>query len=396
MRTMNRADYTGVLRRMNPLMVLVILTLAVIGVLFVYSACMTAGDQFSGRPMRQLQWLVFGMFLFFAVAIADYHKMCRDAWWIYALSVILLVLVLVAGKKVYGARRWLELPGFQFQPSEVAKLATVLFLARFMTRQYVDFGRFGHVAAILAIAAVPSLLIFMQPDLGSALVLLPVVLAMMFVARVPARYMAGIVLVGVIAAGMVLAVMFVPAKLGYDKETQIKVMKMVGIKSYHRDRIETFLDPAKDPLGAGYNKMQSENAIGSGGWSGRGYRKSVSTFLAFLPRTVAPTDFIFAVVAEEKGFMGAMGILGLYVTVIACGLWAAVVAADKMGRLLCVGMTTIVFVHVFVNIGMTVGVLPVTGIPLPLMSCGGTFAVCTLVALGVIQSVHARRRFLRS
>jgi len=381
---------------MNWIMALAILSLAVIGILFVYSACMAAGDQFTGRPMKQVQWLVFGLFVFLAVVAVDYHRICKDAWWIYALAVVLLVLVLLIGKTVYGAKRWLALPGVQFQPSEVAKLATILLLARFMSRQYVDYERFGYVIATLAIATLPALLIFIQPDLGSALVLLPVVIAMMFVARVPLRYMAILVATGVLAVVTVLGVMFVPEKLGYDKATQEMVMKSVGIKPYHKTRIETFVNPGKDPLGAGYNKMQSENAIGAGGWSGRGYRKSVSAFLAFLPRTVAPTDFIFAVVAEEEGFMGAMTVLLLYCIVIACGLWAAVVAADRMGRLLCVGMTTMVFVHVFVNIGMTIGLLPVTGVPLPLMSCGGTFAVCTLVALGVVQSVYARRRFLRN
>ena len=189
--------------------------------------------------------------------------------------------------------------------------------------------------------------------------------------------------------------MFLPERLGYDEETQGRIARAAGLKTYHKDRVEAFLYPDRDPLGTGWNKMQSEIAIGSGSLTGKGWREGTANVLGYLPKTVAPSDFIFAVVAEEKGFLGAVTVLVLFGTVIAGALLTAASAIDKMGRLLCVGVATMLFTHVFVNVAMTMGVLPIIGIPLPLMSHGGSFAVSMMLVLGIVQSVYVRRRFVR-
>jgi len=209
---------------------------------------------------------------------------------------------------------------------------------------------------------------------------------------VPLRPLVTLTLLGLIGAGLIVAAVVLPHRLGLPPERQEQIFRVVGLSAYQRERIETFLQPGKDPLGAGWNQRQSELAVGSGGLTGKGYRRGTQNVLGYLPKTVAPTDFIFSVIAEETGFMGAATVLALYAVLVFGGLYAAVVAPDRLGRVLCVGVVALLFTHVFVNIAMTVGLLPIVGLPLPLLSYGGTFMVCTMVGLGLVQSVYMRRR----
>jgi rod shape determining protein RodA len=248
------------------------------------------------------------------------------------------------------------------------------------------------VVGILAIVGLPMLLIMQQPDLGTALVFLPVAFGMMFAAGVPGKTMGTLSLIGLCGVGLVLGAVFLPEKAGLDEETQQRAMRMVGLSTYHKKRIEVFFHADADPLGAGWNKRQSEIAVGSGGAWGKGFRKGTQNILGFLPRSVAPTDFIYSVIAEEAGFFGSGVVLFLFAVVIGSGLRTAFVARDKMGRLLCVGIVTLVFAHTFVNVGMTVGLMPITGLPLPLLSYGGSFMLVMMSALGVMQSVRIRSR----
>jgi rod shape determining protein RodA len=314
-------------------------------------------------------WVLAGLFIFFGVTLMDYRKIATNAWWIYAVCLILLVMVLFMGVKVYGAYRWLNLFGIKIQPSEFAKIGTLLVLTRYLGLPSRDMAEFKTFYTVLILCAIPFVLVLEQPDLGTALMLVPLALSLLFVGGVPIRYM-----------GILLGIGLLMAPAGW-----------FVLDEYQQERIHVFLDPGRDPLGAGWNKIQSEIAVGSGGLSGKGYLMGTQNILGFLPRTVAPTDFIFSVIAEESGFVGSALLLGLYAVVLSCSIRAAIRAVDKVGQLLAAGVATMFFCHLFVNIAMTVGLAPITGLPLPLISYGGSFMICTMTALGLVQSVYVRR-----
>jgi rod shape determining protein RodA len=219
----------------------------------------------------------------------------------------------------------------------------------------------------------------------------PMVLAMLYAGGTPLKYLLLLLAAGALAAALVLGALFLPARLGWSPEAQARLTRWTGLSEYQRNRLLVFIEPGRDPLGAGWNKTQSEIAVGSGGLTGKGYLQGTQNMLGFLPRTVVPTDFIFSVITEETGFLGSVTVLGLFFIVIACGLYAGLVAPDKTGRLLCVGVTTMIFSHVMINVAMTIGLMPITGLPLPLISYGGTFMLSTMMGLGLVQSVFIRR-----
>ena len=358
------------LRRMDWALFCTVGALMVLGVLFIYSATWR-GDGIPMSPFykKQIVWALIGMALFFLMALTDYHLLGENAWWLYATAMVLLVLVLFLGKEVYGAHRWLSFFGVQVQPSELAKLAVIVALAKYLSRPGRDMESPQTTAAALLIMGLPFILILREPDLGTAAVLLPVVILMLYAVGVPLKTL---IFLGV------LGLLFLP--VGW-----------FGLDQYQKKRILVFLDPTTDPLGAGWNKMQSEIAVGSGGLLGKGWLKGTQNVLGFLPRTVAPNDFIYSVVAEETGFVGSMAVLFLYVFVFAGCFRAALAARDAFGRLLCIGVGVMLYVHVMVNIAMTVGLMPITGLPLPLMSYGGSFMISIMAAMGIVQSVYVRR-----
>lgn len=382
-------------KRMNLLAVLAIVVLVGTGLAFIYSASKIVDDQPVERCYRQLMW--FGISVVFAAYIVatDYRKLARDAWWVYGITIFLLVLVLVVGKTMGGAKRWLFFMGMGFQPSEFAKIATIVLIARYMSRPDVDLDRWRSAGIVFLIAGVPIGLIAMEPAIGTAFVFVPATLAMMYIARVANKILVTLAVAVVTYAVVALVIIFVPAELGCNEKTQARLLKCVALKPYHQKRVKAIIHPGKDRLGADWNKEQSEIAIGSGGLYGKGFRNGRANILCYLPKTVAPTDFIFSVVAEEEGFLGGLAVLLLFTIVIVTGLWTAATAADTLGRLLCVGVTTLVFTHVCINVAMTMGRLPVIGLPLPLMSSGGSFLISMMAGLAIIQSVHVRRRFVR-
>lgn len=388
------------LKKLRPLLAtswgmnLAVALLLVIGVFFVYSSCYISTD----LPVRslykkQIVWGLIGTLCYVGFALVDYRTLRKFAWTVYLAALVMLVLVLMIGTRIYGARRWLMLfgeNGIGIQPSELAKVAVILLLARRLSLPGEMLRGFWPVVNVLVIAGLPVLLIMQQPDLGTAMVFLPVTFIMMFVAGMPARTMATLFLIGLCGIGIVVGAVFVPRQLDLDPATQEEVMQRIGLSAYHKRRIEVFFGADEDPLGAGWNKRQSQIAVGSGGAWGKGFLKGTQNILGFLPRSVAPTDFIYSVIAEEKGFFGSSVVLFLFAVVIGAGVRTAYIARDKLGRLLCVGIVGLLFSHVFVNIAMTVGLMPITGLPLPLLSYGGSFMLITLSALGVIQSVHIR------
>ncbi len=386
-----RSEFLLLLSRMNWLMLAAVLALMTIGIIFIHSATHVREDVTSGLYQKQILWALAGLGAYVAATLFDYRKLRDAAWWIYAMALILLVAVLFFGTRIYGARRWLMFFGTGIQPSELGKLAVIVLAACLLSPPAGKFERLPPLGWMLFLAGVPMLLVLKEPDLGSALVYAPVMLAMLFVAGSAARPLVILVLSGLLLVFLVLGVVALPEKIGMSPEKQEKFFRAIHLTEYQRDRIEVFLDPSRDPMGTGWNKRQSEISVGSGGLTGKGFRKGTQNILGFLPRTVAPTDFIFSVIAEETGFAGAMTVIGLHGVLALCGLYSAMAARDKMGRLLCVGVVTMVFTHAFVNMAMTIGLLPIVGIPLPLVSYGGTFMVITLSALGLVQSVHVRR-----
>ncbi len=367
---MIRNEVSRIWKRMDWLMITAMGLLMTIGIFFIYSATYRAhGLATAAFYEKQIVWVMVGAGLFMAMALMDYHRFRDAAWWLYIVGVVLLVLVLVIGKKVYGAYRWLNFFGVQIQPSEFEKLAILIVLARFTSWPDRNCANFRSVFQILLIVAVPFLLIVKEPDLGSAMILLPTAFCMMYAAGVPFKYLAGLVLIGLLLM-----------PLGW-----------FVLDGYQKERILVFFDANRDPLGAGWNKIQSEIAVGSGGAFGKGYLQGTQNILGFLPRTVAPTDFIYSVIAEEKGFMGSTVLLLLYTVLFGGGIRAALSARDKLGRMLAIGVTSLLFCHVFINMAMTIGLLPITGLPLPLISYGGSFMMTTMIGLGIVQSVYVRR-----
>jgi rod shape determining protein RodA len=381
----------------NWLMVAAILLLLAVGVIFIFSAG-SMGEVTGARGARamlyrrQIVWALAGMACFACVAMLDYRNLASFGWLFYGVSLVLLVAVLVVGEKTYGARRWLDIgvSGVHMQPAELAKIGVILALGQYLRRPELDLGRWSTIGAVIALVAVPMVLILKQPDLGTAFVLVPIAFAMLVAAGVPWSKLAVLGGAGVAIVAAVLAVMFLPERLGAGPERQKAVMRSVGINPYQRERVVTFLDPGRDPLRSGWNLRQSQIAVGSGGFWGKGFRRGDQNVLEFLPKSVAPTDFIFSVIAEEAGFVGSLLVTGLFAALVAAGMRTAALAGDRLGRLLCTGVVTLLFCHVMINIGMTVGVFPVTGVPLPLVSYGGTFMVAVMAGLGLIQCVYSR------
>lgn len=339
---------------------LMVFLLCIFGFTIQYSA--SSGDLY---PHVYKQLIVFTVYfpLAFLIAILDIRIIYRSAVPIYLLSILLLLVVLFAGKKAGGATRWIDLGLFRLQPSEVAKIALVLVLARFFHRSDLDqikSLRWIMLPAFLVI--VPAMLTIRQPDLGTGIIMLGVAVIMFFAAGVPTIYF--------IVSG-VMGVLSLP------------VVWML-LHDYQKARVLVFLDPQRDPLGAGYNIIQSQIAIGSGGLAGKGYLNSTQSHLSFLPEY--RTDFIFSFLTEELGFLGGFLLLAMYSILILCMLAIAVNVRTRFSKLMVVGLTSILFCNIFINIAMVMGVLPVVGEPLPFISSGGTMLVTILLSIGLVMN----------
>jgi len=277
--------------------------------------------------------------------------------------------VLVFGSKVYGGRRWL----WFFQPSEISKLCVICLLANLFGSDGRRSFRWFVVAAFLVM--LPVGLILLEPDLGTALTLVPTVVLMLFVARVWRRGLVMILAVGIVSAFALLGAVYEAEKPGVTAARRERILKWVPLKSHQLSRVKVFLFPEQDLTGAGYTLRQAKISIGSGGFSGRGIGKGEANHLKYLPQSISMNDFIFCVYAEETGFAGSLVLLSLFAALLVSGAWTAVVARDSSGRLLAIGVSTLVFAHVWINIAMSIGLVPITGLPLPFISSGRTFLV---------------------
>ncbi|MEO7415367.1 MAG: rod shape-determining protein RodA [Opitutaceae bacterium] len=383
---------------------------------------------------KQVVFLSLGAGVYTVVSLIDYRFWLSVVHWIYAACVLALVLVLIPGigREVYGSRRWL----FVFQPSETAKIGVLLITASILVRSKIgSVSRSLGVLGKLALAVgTPLLLILAQPDLKSAIVLPPMVFSMLYVSKLSVRFFVGALGVFLLIVGAVVwdsyrylqflenvrmqkTTVKLVTSLGREPtgaelagemklpESEIAQLKShhyrdgdkysswLPLRDYQRNRILPFVRPDKvDPMGIAWNQRQSLISVGSGGLTGKGWTEGTQAQLGYLPRAVAHNDFIFSVIAEEKGFLGSITVLGLFGLVLFNGIRIAGLARDRLGTLLAIGVTVLFLVHIFVNIAMTIGLVPITGIPLPFISYGGSFVLSCCLLQGLVQSVYRFRK----
>lgn len=353
----------------NLVIVLMALTF-VIGLINLWSATHGIYDTETDRLfISQVFWLCFGWGVFFALTLMDYHFFSRIAYILYALNLIALVAVFAIGKTAYGAQRWLDLGFFRYQPSETMKLVLILVMAKVFSRKSYNNGMgFKELFLPTLILLLPFALVVRQPDLGTALMLSLISGTLFLFIGVRKSVLLSFVVIAVIAAPLVWN---------------------FGLKEYQQNRILTFLTPGRDPRGTGYNSIQSKIAVGSGRILGKGFRKGTQSQLEFLPER--HTDFIYSVLSEEHGFIGSLATAGLFLLLLIKGIKIASQARDKFGALVAVGVMAYMFWHVSINIGMVIGLLPIVGVPLPLLSYGGSSMLTTMAGLGLLSSVAYRR-----
>lgn len=356
--------------------VIIGLIIATMGILAIYSSTYqkeTKGWQ--AIYQRQILWIIIGLVFFVTLSSMDYCRFEDVAYFLYGLALVFLLLVFVLGVIRLGAQRWLKFGWFNFQPSELAKLATVIFMAKYFSRKSVDeifvsSGRFGIVRGLIIpffFVAIPMGLIIEQPDLGSGMLVLILFIAMLYVTNVKLRYIF-----------LFLTILIVPAPVLWH-----------FLRGYQKERLMVFINPNIDPMGAGYTIIQSKIAIGSGGFFGKGWLAGTQSQLHFLPES--HTDFIFATFAEEWGLLGCVVLLVLYYLLIREGFSIASRTHDYFGKLLAVGISLMLAIQVFINIAMNLGLAPVVGIPLPLFSYGGSSVFITFIALGILASINRSR-----
>lgn len=385
----NLKQILGSLRKLNIPMFACMIGLCVTGVMFVYSACSVREDpDLQMLYMRQAEIGLIGLVLYLVILCLNYRKIMRWAWVFYLVCLALLVLVPFIGSEQMGAKRWI----FGVQPAEFAKLAMIMMLAWLYSGQHKLNGLLLYLATGVLVG-VPCLLILAQPDLGTAMVMVPTTFVMMFAGNIAPRLLWGSFLIGAVAVGVVLGVVYAVEKVDMLPERKEAMISATHLKPHQIKRLQVFMFPDKDLHGSGYNRRQSEIAVGSGGLRGKGYLKGEQYMLGYLPPSVSANDFIFSVLAEESGFIGSMTVLLLFLGLLLPGLWIARCCQDNVGRLFCVGVVTLIFSHMFINIAMTIGVMPITGLPLPFISYGRTFMLTMMVALGLVQSVaiHGRK-----
>ncbi|HUZ96147.1 MAG TPA: rod shape-determining protein RodA [Edaphobacter sp.] len=346
-----------------------VLVLSVISVLEIKSA--TLHTKFHGFDHKQIGFLATGLVLMFLISLIDYHRLLDIVHWAYGISIVALLAVLAFGTKVLGGRRWIKFPGgIHFQPSEWVKLVLILAIARYFWGLAGRELTWTDIAKAFAMVCIPMLMVLKQPDLGTSLTYLPILVCGLFLGGMRFKQAAIILLV--------------VALLGVGAWKSGK-----HLKPYQQARINAFLNPDTDPRGSGYQIRQSLIAVGSGGIWGKGANKGTQTQGDFLP--IPYTDFIFAAFCEEHGFIGALGVLLLYFLILMRLIQNAQTASDLPGTFIIMGVVAVIIFQIAVNIGMVVGLMPVTGIPLPLMSYGGSSILFTFLALGIVMNIRMRR-----
>lgn len=358
-------------RKIDWNLILVILALNIVGLINLYSATHGPHSQdVDSLFINQLVWLGAGWSCFFIVTFIDYGIVSRLAYLMYFLNLGAIVYVTLFGKVALGAQRWIDLGFFHYQPSETMKLCMIIVMAKVLRNRSSDGVGMGMKQLLwpLTLLGIPFALVVEQPDLGTAMMLAAIGGTMILFCKVRKAIIACCILAGLIA---------------------LPVAWKYGLRDYQRNRVINFLSPTNDPRGTGYNSIQSKIAVGSGKIFGKGFRKGTQSQLEFLPER--HTDFIYSVLSEEHGFVGSVMTLGLFCFLFLIAIRIASTARDKFGALLTIGVISYVFWHMFVNMGMVIGLLPIVGVPLPLLSYGGSSMITTMSALGLISSTAYRR-----
>lgn len=384
--------------------------LLIVGLFSMYSATYDAGA--SAYFERYTIWILSGLLLMASVAFIPFRTLQLFSFPVYGLSILFLVLVLILGKTVAGSKSWFSVGAFGLQPAEFAKVATILALASYLSQRHVNLLRAKNISTALAIIAIPAILIISQPDIGTSLVFLALVIpvfywsgaSLFFVfafiapagAAVAALFGTTAFLLVVVAT---LLVLFILRENRFVSALVFSLTVFVGfsvqyiytrLQPYQQKRIDTFLDPESDPLGAGYNVIQSKIAIGSGGIFGKGFLEGTQTQLNFIPAQW--TDFIYSVPSEEFGFFGALGILCLFTALLFRGVQIASMAKNPYASIVAIGVVALFGAHVIINVGMSVGLLPVVGIPLPFLSYGGSHLITNLIMVGLLLNLYLNRK----
>ncbi len=347
-----------------PLLV-VTLALCALGVLQIYSA--TVATKWHDAWWKQIIFVGSGLVMMWVVSLFDYHAFLNKSLYMYGGCLLLLLATLVAGNKVFGSTRWIRVGGFTLQTSEFVKIVLILLLAKLLADWKLETLEWRDVAKLAAFVVAPMLLVMKEPDLGTSLTYIPILACCVLMAGLRWKYVL-----------VVLGICIVALPIGYH-----------FLKPYQKDRLVSFIYPDRDPKGTGFQVIQSKIAVGNGGMWGRGAKESSQTHLGFLP--VPHTDFIFSSFAEEHGFVGVVIALVLYFLLIMQVVQNAQTAVDKAGLYICMGIAALLLFHVLVNVGMVIGRMPVTGIPLPLLSSGGSNTWSIFLMLGLVNSVRLRR-----
>ncbi len=397
--------YPGERMRFDIVNPLCILLLCAIGLLFIYSAQISYDG---GHWKRQLFWMLVGMGTYSTISAINYKIFLEYAHFIYIAGIIGLLLTTKFSPISYedmGARRWVDLGVTRVQPTEGAKIGTLIMAASILARSEIGSVRDSllTLARVAGVFLLPMLLIFLQPDLGSSLVFPPMIFALLYVSRLSEKFFLSAFAVFAIALAVLGADIF-----GYSQHLQAQreaessgapaieeYQSLLPLKNYQRNRILTFVAPdVVDPSGTGasWNANQAKISAATGGLSGKGVFKGTQAQLGYLPQAVAHNDFIFSVIAEETGFLGSAFVVGLFCLMVANGIRIAGLARDRFGMQLAIGVSILFLVHFFINIGMTIGITPITGLPLPFLSYGGSFVLSCFILQGLVQSVYRYRK----
>jgi rod shape determining protein RodA len=396
--------------RLDPVVFLSVTGLVLIGIASVYSATYDAGASLYFN--RQVIWAAAGFVLMIVIWLLPFRTVQMASYPLYAISILLLVAVLVAGKTVAGTKSWFGFGGFGLQPSEFVKITTIMALASYLSYRHLDRGKLSEMAATFGIVVLPFALIILQPDMGTAVIYLGALFLILIWAGAPVFLLLAIVapiaaavatlfnataFMVVIFATFVLLFFLRTNRLLSSVVFSVTVLTGVSVQylfsklaAYQQKRIFTFLDPDADPLGAGYNVIQSKIAIGSGGIFGKGFLHGTQTQLNFIPAQW--TDFIFCVPSEEFGFAGAFLVLALITALLLRGVQIASQVKNRFGSLLAIGIVSILTIHVVINMGMVMGIMPVIGVPLPFMSYGGSSLLTNMIMAGLLLNLHRNRK----
>ena len=356
---------------LNWLLLINMMALAAFGVVAIYSATYMREDPVAAEFWRkQTNWVAIGFFAFMATSLIDYRWIRWGALPMYLAGLFFLILTKFMGSKVYGARSWLHLGPINFQPAQLAVVAGIMVLALFLS-QFREMHPMLRVLLCGVIVGAPCLLILLQPDLGECIIWFPVLFALFFVGGIPLRYLICILLL--VATAIPIA--------------------YIELKPYQQQRITAFWSPDIDKQGSAWAINQSLIAIGSGGWSGKGFKApNTQIELGFLPATAVHNDYIFSAIGEQWGFVGGIFLVGAFGLLLLTCLFVAYFAGDQFGMLLSIGICALIFTHIFQNVGMTISLLPITGVPLPLISYSGSFVLMIMFGLGIVNSVWVHRR----